>query len=166
MAINKDDFQDQKHMVINTEWGAFGENGELDFVITKWDKAVDEMSVNPGKQIFEKMISDMYMGELIRQVLVDLMRDDLIFFDCNREKILERGSFYTRFASEIESDPVGEYTRAKAVLQSLDIDTDNVTTEDFSSLRYVCEVISRRASFMASAGITALLKKMDYKDVV
>ena len=35
-----------------------------------------------------------------------------------------------------------------------------------SSLRYICEVVSRRASFMASAGITALLKKMDYKDVV
>ena len=33
--------------------------------------------------------------------------------------------------------------------------------------RYVCEVVSRRASFMASAGIAALLKKMaDYKDVV
>ena len=30
----------------------------------------------------------------------------------------------------------------------------------------MCEVVSRRASFMASAGITALLKKMDYKDVV
>ena len=47
----------------------------------------------------------------------------------------------------------------------LDIDPDTVTTEDLSSLRYVCEVVSRRASFMASAGITALLKKMDYKDV-
>ena len=35
------------------------------------------------------------------------------------------------------------------------------------NLRYVCEVVSRRASFMASAGIAALLKKMaDYKDVV
>ena len=42
------------------------------------------------------MVSGMYMGELIRQVLVDLTRDDLIFFNCNREKILERGSFYTR----------------------------------------------------------------------
>jgi hexokinase len=30
-------------------------------------------------------------------------------------------------------------------------------------LRYVCEAVSRRASMMASAGITALLKKMDYK---
>ena len=51
-------------------------------------------------------------------------------------------------------------------LQELDIDPDDVTTEDFSSLRYICEVVSRRASFMASAGITALLKKMDYRDVV
>ena len=124
-------------MVINTEWGAFGEGGnvwfhekkiyfnfwnnvqtlfiifigELDFVRTKWDRSVDENSVNPGKQIFEKMISGMYMGELIRQVLLDLMKDDLIFFNCNREKLLERGSFYTRFASEIESDAVGDYTR-------------------------------------------------------
>ena len=32
--------------------------------------------------------------------------------------------------------------------------------------RFVCESVSRRASMMASAGITALLKKMDYKDVV
>ena len=30
----------------------------------------------------------------------------------------------------------------------------------------MCEAVSRRASMMASAGITALLKKMDYKDVV
>ena len=44
-------------MVINTEWGAFGDNEELDFLKTKWDIAVDEMSVNPGKQTFEKMIS-------------------------------------------------------------------------------------------------------------
>jgi hexokinase len=76
------------------------------------------------------------------------------------------GNFFTRYASEIESDPVGEYNRARMALQELEINPDEVTTEDYSSLRYVCEMVSRRASFMASAGITALLKKMDYKDVV
>lgn len=182
-TINQAEFANQQHMIINTEWGGFGDNGELDFIRTQWDKRVDENSINPGKQIFEKMISGMYMGELIRQVLVDLMNDDLIFFNCNREKLYERGkvpnyffsylfkvlflgAFYTRFASEIESDPVGEYVRARMALQELDIDPDEVTTEDYSTLRYICEVVSRRASFMASAGITALLKKMDYKDVV
>ena len=56
-TLNAEDVPGQEHMVINTEWGAFGDNGELDFIKTKWDENVDEMSVNPGKQIFEKMIS-------------------------------------------------------------------------------------------------------------
>lgn len=165
-TINKDDFPGQEHMVINTEWGAFGDNEELDFLKTKWDIAVDEMSVNPGKQTFEKMISGMYMGELIRQVLVDLMKDDLIFVGVDRERLLERGSFFTRYASEIESDPVGEYDRTRQALEELGIDPDDVSDDDCSALRYVCEAVSRRASMMASAGITALLKKMDYRDVV
>ena len=36
------------HMIINTEWGAFGDNGELDFIQTKWGKAIDEGSINPS----------------------------------------------------------------------------------------------------------------------
>ena len=189
-TINPEDFPGQEHMVINTEWGAFGDNGELDFVKTKWDVAVDDTSVNPGKQLFEKMISGryfasfalflrsflfnfslclaagMYMGELVRQVLVDLMKDDLIFIGVDRERLLERGSFFTRYASEIESDPVGDYTRCRQALEELGVDPDEVTDDDCSAVRYVCEAVSRRASMMASAGITALLKKMDYKDVV
>jgi len=165
-TLDQKDFPGQEHMVINTEWGAFGDNGELDFIKTKWDENVDEMSVNPGKQIYEKMISGMYMGELIRQVLVDLMKDDLIFVGADRERLLERGSFFTRYASEIESDPVGDYTRCRQALEEVGMDPDEVSDDDCSALRYVCEAVSRRASMMASAGITALLKKMDYKDVV
>ena len=56
-TINADHFPGQEHMAINTEWGAFGDNDELDFIKTKWDNAVDANSVNPGKQTFEKMIS-------------------------------------------------------------------------------------------------------------
>ena len=36
----------------------------------------------------------------------------------------------------------------------------------YPACRYVCECVIRRSSMMASAGITALLKKMDFKDVV
>jgi hexokinase len=42
----------------------------------------------------------------------------------------------------------------------------DVSDDDCSAIRHVCECVSRRAGFMVSAGITALLKKMDYKDVV
>lgn len=47
------------------------------------------------------MISGMYMGELIRQVLVDLMKDDLIFFGCNRDKLLERGRRVSLWKNEM-----------------------------------------------------------------
>merc|ERR1711983_375854 len=107
--------------------GAFGNQGELDFILTKWDREVDKLSINPGKQIFEKMISGMYMGEVVRQVLIDLVHEGLMFVGQNTENLFQHGRFYTK---------------------------------------YVCECVSRRAGFMVSAGITALLKKMVYKDVV
>ena len=82
-----------------------------------------------------------------------------------KDEIFKKGSFLTCFVSEIESDPVGEYQSAAKCLKSLGIDLSTVTEEDYSSLRYVCEVVSRRAAFLASAGIAALLRKMDCKDV-
>ena len=71
---------------------------------------------------------------------------------------------FSEYVSEIESDQVGNYTRARKVLEELGI--ENPSDEDMSAVRYICECVSRRAAFMAAAGITALLKKMDYKDVV
>jgi hexokinase len=38
-------------MIINTEWGAFGEGGELNFVRTDIDRELDNISLNPGKQM-------------------------------------------------------------------------------------------------------------------
>ena len=66
--------------------------------------------------------------------------------------------------SEIESDPVGEFTRARAVFAELFGPDQRVSDEDCSAVRYICECVSRRAGFMAAAGISALLKKMDYHD--
>ena len=82
-----------------------------DFIRTKWDEAVDAGSLNPGKQTFEKMISGMYMGELTRQVLVDMVWEGLMFSNINVDPLFEWGSFPTRFISEIESDPVVSKTK-------------------------------------------------------
>ncbi|KAG9509149.1 Hexokinase-2 [Fragariocoptes setiger] len=71
-----------QQIVVNTEWGAFGDNGCLDFVRTTWDDQIDCESVNIGKQRFEKMISGMYIGELVRLILADLaLNRKLLFTD-------------------------------------------------------------------------------------
>lgn len=50
-AENFDGESDRSHVLINTEWGAFGDNGALDFVRTQYDREIDEHSINPGKQM-------------------------------------------------------------------------------------------------------------------
>jgi hexokinase len=72
--------------------------------------------------------------------------------------------FYTRYVSEVESDQVGVFTRCRLAL--VDLGLSDVSDGDCSAVRLICECVSRRAGFMVSAGITALLKKMDYHDVV
>lgn len=41
---------DVGRMCVNMEWGAFGDNGCLDDIRTEYDRAVDDFSLNPGKQ--------------------------------------------------------------------------------------------------------------------
>lgn len=89
-------------MLINTEWGAFGEQGVLDFVLTEFDRAIDENSINPNKQLFEKMISGMYMGELTRLVLEKLVNTGLLFGGKCSNDLKKRGKFFTKYVSEIE----------------------------------------------------------------
>ena len=129
------DYNEPKHVIINTEWGAFGNQGELDFILTKWDREVDRESINPGKQLFEKMISGMYMGEVVRQVLVDLIEEGLIFTKDNIDKLLEKGSFLTKYVSEMESDPVGVFVRCREALSELGI--ENPHKDDCSALRWM-----------------------------
>lgn len=50
-TITDDQNEVSKQMVINMEWGAFGNNGCLDFLRTNYDYEIDNCSLNPGKQM-------------------------------------------------------------------------------------------------------------------
>ncbi|XP_033208746.1 hexokinase type 2 isoform X2 [Belonocnema kinseyi] len=154
---------EKPHMLINMEWGAFGERDTLDFVITEFDKDIDDNSIHPGKQIFEKMISGMYMGELVRLVLEKLVNSGLLFGGKCPSELRKRGKFFTKYVSEIENDPKGKYTNCREVLAEIGI--RNVTDQDCENVRYVCSVVSRRAAHLASAGIAAVLNKMGEDNV-
>ncbi|MEQ2158188.1 hypothetical protein GOODEAATRI_009707 [Goodea atripinnis] len=43
---------DEGRMCVNTEWGAFGDDGALDDFITEFDRDIDAASLNPGKQMY------------------------------------------------------------------------------------------------------------------
>uniref|UniRef100_T1JG59 Phosphotransferase n=1 Tax=Strigamia maritima TaxID=126957 RepID=T1JG59_STRMM len=90
-------------VIINTEWGAFGDAGELDFITTEFDNEIDSLSLNPKFQLFEKMISGMYLGEIMRVVLVSLINKGLLFNGANSPKLAKPYDFATKYVSEIES---------------------------------------------------------------
>lgn len=46
-----EDFPGPDNVIVNTEWGAFGDNGVLDFVRTDWDDEVNTYSLNKGRQL-------------------------------------------------------------------------------------------------------------------
>ena len=80
--------------------------------------------------------------------------------------LMEEGKFLTKYVSQIEADPVGDYAKCRKVrrqwtgetsLQVLsDLGLSDVSVDDCSAVRHICETVSRRAAFMAAAGLTCL----------
>ncbi|CAB3982158.1 hexokinase HKDC1, partial [Paramuricea clavata] len=144
-----------KQVIINTEWGAFGDNGSLDWVRSEYDKQVDENSLNPGQQIFEKMISGMYLGEIVRLVCVHLTSKGLLFGGVCTEKLGKREEFLTKFVSDVES---GNRERTLKVLE--DLGYTQPSDGDIEVLKQICQVMSERAACLAAAGLAAIVKKI------
>ncbi|XP_051042746.1 hexokinase HKDC1 [Phodopus roborovskii] len=146
---------DEGRMCINTEWGAFGDNGCIDDICTQYDKEVDEGSLNSGKQRYEKMTSGMYLGEIVRQILIDLTRQGLLFRGQISERLRTRGIFETKFLSQIESDRLA-LLQVRRILQQLGLDS---TCEDSIVVKEVCGAVSRRAAQLCGAGMAAIVEK-------
>ncbi|XP_037094691.1 hexokinase type 2-like isoform X2 [Pollicipes pollicipes] len=156
-------WEEPRQVLINTEWGAFGNKGELGFILTDYDREIDQHSINPGRQLFEKMISGMYMGELVRLVLQRLTKRGLLFGGLGSDTLAEKGTFFTKYVTEVESDTPGDYTNCRMVLEELGL--EHATDEDCENVRYVCEIVSRRAAFLVGTGLAVLLNKMERPNV-
>lgn len=153
----------KREMIINLEWGAFGDNKELQGFLTCYDRHIDINSENRGQQTFEKMVSGMYMGELLRLLLIDLIEAGLIF-DGNMPAILETNKIIsTEVISTIESDPPGTYNGLRQFLQNIGM--ENPTDGDCMNIRYAAECVSRRSAHLVAAGLAVILNKMNRNDV-
>uniref|UniRef100_A0A8C5GW61 Phosphotransferase n=1 Tax=Gouania willdenowi TaxID=441366 RepID=A0A8C5GW61_GOUWI len=147
---------DEGRMCVNTEWGAFGGNGELEDFRLEYDRVVDEISINPGQQLYEKLISGKYMGELVRLVLVKLVNEDLLFNGEASEQLKTRGSFETRYVSQVESDS-GDRKQIYNILSSLGVLPSEL---DCDIVRLVCESVSTRSAHFCSAGLAGVINLM------
>uniref|UniRef100_A0A8C7M1E4 Hexokinase-2 n=1 Tax=Oncorhynchus mykiss TaxID=8022 RepID=A0A8C7M1E4_ONCMY len=148
---------DEGRMCVNMEWGAFGDHGELDDFSTEFDRAVDDCATNPGKQRYEKMISGMYLGEIVRNVLLEFTAKGLLFRGKLSERLKTRGIFETKFLSQIESDRLA-LRQVRSILQHLGLTSS--TCDDSILVKEVCSVVARRAAQLCGAGLAAVVDKI------
>ncbi|KAM3830577.1 hexokinase-2-like isoform 2-T2 [Vipera latastei] len=147
---------DKGRMCVNMEWGAFGDNGCLEAFWTEFDAIVDENSLNPGKQRFEKMISGMYLGEIVRNILINFTKRGLLFRGRISERLKTKGIFKTKFLSQIESDCLA-LLQVRHILQDLGLKS---TCDDSIIVKEVCTVIAQRAAQLCGAGVAAVVDKI------
>ncbi|NXP27561.1 HXK3 protein, partial [Scytalopus superciliaris] len=147
---------DEGRMCINMEWGAFGDNGCLDHIFSNFDKVVDDQTINPGKQRFEKLISGMYLGEIVRHILLAMADRKLLFQGKPTPKLYCKDIFKTKFLSTIELDELA-LRQVRAILQELEL---NASHEDSVLMLEVCRTVSLRAAQLCAAGLAAVVEKM------
>ncbi|KAJ6667754.1 hypothetical protein lerEdw1_016075 [Lerista edwardsae] len=113
-------------MCINTEWGAY-----------------------------EKLISGMYLGEIVRYILLELMDRKVLFRGQDSPMLQTKGVFPTKFLSDVE-DSQGE-ERVCAMLEEFKLHT---TAEDAKVVKEVCRTVSSRAAKLCGAGVAAVVEKI------
>ncbi|VDD84178.1 unnamed protein product [Mesocestoides corti] len=155
---------EEDSVIVNLEWGAFGEAGELEEFLTDFDRELDHDSLHPGKQIFEKMVSGMYLGEIVRVILLHLVKQQLLFRGEMPEPLATPGGFHTKLITETERDPPHLFYSTHAVLTE-DLKLPIVDPIDDRVVRLVCELVSKRAAYLAGAGIAALIHKLNRSHV-
>jgi hexokinase len=188
--ISKNKDAHLSHMVMNTEFGAFnpdahtvanGTQRKRILPRTKYDEIVDKNSLNQGGQVYEKLISGYYMGEIVRLVLMELIEDGKLFSDATWKEIPEdqgksqsrRNSssdqfnskygilarphtFDTSYMSRIERDHSTELADTKSVLEDT-FEIYDTNPSDRQLVKFVCELVAIRSARLSAAIIAGIV---------
>lgn len=149
-------FGPDEEMVVNMECGNFDSHPHPTCLpITAFDKAVDLNSPNPGAQLYEKMISGMYMGELCRLAMVHLHQKGAFpaIAGFNQSE-----GFSTITMSQCLGDKTPNLEKIGAIIKkeyALDI-----KLEHRQILKDICQLVAQRSARLAAAGILTVVLKM------
>ncbi|KAF1917079.1 glucokinase GLK1 [Ampelomyces quisqualis] len=158
-------------MIVNTEWGSF-DNSLRTLPNTPYDVELDQRSVNPGIQMFEKRVSGMFLGELLRLALVKLIKDPAVplFADDNsasndvhsttqihdNSPLWKQWGIDTSFLSVCAGDSSPGLRMLRQTLDK-DYDISAVSAEDAEAVREIAGAIGRRAARLSAVAIGAVV---------
>uniref|UniRef100_A0A1L8E278 Phosphotransferase n=1 Tax=Nyssomyia neivai TaxID=330878 RepID=A0A1L8E278_9DIPT len=150
-----------EHVCVDIEWGAFGDNGRIDFIKTPYDVEVDKESLLRGSFTFEKYISGKYLGELFRVICWHLMQEKLLFADATPSKFPSKWTFPTSNISMMEQDNIDDTTHLTcSILRDLGYKELEITQADVAILKHVAALVSSRASHLVAVLLSVILKRI------
>ncbi|KAG0651377.1 Glucose kinase [Hyphodiscus hymeniophilus] len=162
-------------MVVNTEWGSF-DNGMKVLPNTIYDEQLDKDSVNPGIQMFEKRVSGMFLGEILRIILVSLLKsptislfgdDDSASNDWHSTSEIKKSSpLFTQWGvdSSILSDAELDNTEELGVLRqhiSRVFGVISPSLEDAQAVKTIAHAIAKRSARLAAVALGAIVLETD-----
>lgn len=142
-------------MVVNMEWGNFWSSH---LPRTSYDIELDAESPNPNDQGFEKMISGMYLGEIVRRVILRMSQESDIFGPVS-PSLCEPFILRTPLTAAMHEDDSPDLNVVARILNEV-LGIRDVPLKARKLVVNVCDVVTRRASRLAAAGIVGILKKI------
>ncbi|GLT82145.1 hypothetical protein SLE2022_005550 [Rubroshorea leprosula] len=144
-----------RSMVVNMEWGNFWSSH---LPRTSYDSELDAGSPNPNDQGFEKMISGMYLGDIVRRVILKMSQETDVFGPIS-SKLLLPFTLRTPSVAAMHEDDSPELTEVERILKH-DLEIQDVSLKVRKLVLKICDVVTRRAARLAAAGIVGILKKI------
>lgn len=113
----------------------------------------------------------MYLGDLVRLILIDAIENNLIFaLSQNKQQLLKKLSnetecFKTSMISDIEQDAFPEFKKTRHIITQI-FSIEKPSVEDCQKLRFICECVSQRAANLVGVGISGLINRINEPKVV
>ncbi|KAL3530010.1 hypothetical protein ACH5RR_009332 [Cinchona calisaya] len=142
-------------MVVNMEWGNFWSSH---LPRTSYDIELDSESPNPNDQGFEKMISGMYLGDIVRRVILKMSQESDVF-GLASPKLSTPFILRTPLIAAMHEDDSPDLREVARILREI-LEIGNVPLKVRKLVVKVCDVVTRRAARLAAAGIVGILKKI------
>ncbi|KAI8388245.1 uncharacterized protein BYT42DRAFT_491468 [Radiomyces spectabilis] len=151
-----------EEMAINMECGAFDCERRV-LPVTVYDQRIDRQSLNVHEQQHEKMIAGMYLGEITRQIMLDMIDRRLLFGGRSSSELNRQWSFDTAYMSTIEKDTSAKLLDTGHILESI-MNIPSTALADRQMVKIITTCVGRRAARLHACGLAGVMtqtRKLD-----
>lgn len=156
-------------ILINAEWGSFDNHMSV-LPNTVYDQQVDSNSNNPGIQMFEKRVSGMFLGEILRRTLLDMHDNPAVhLFKPGKSSSVhtpKESSLYrqwgidTSLLSLVEADNTPERDQVRKALKD-HLRIENASTAECNAVQILANAIAVRAARLGAVPLAAITTSTD-----